>query len=110
MNGNGDELLDLMARIGILDCSHLVSALAEVGGRCPWCQRLVCKACMFTCCRCNRNLCIEHRSIVDEKPYCSTCYRIEFAKKAVIGAGRFTVGTVRFIGKAMDWFASGLRS
>jgi hypothetical protein len=59
----------------ILDCGH--PARGNLGGRCHFCDSLVCKACVALCCCCGLATCPSDRVIADfdggSKPYCRSC-------------------------------------
>lgn len=59
----------------ILDCGH--PARNNLGGRCHYCDSLICKSCVFICSSCGHALCNLHcvKRNFDgaEKPYCRDC-------------------------------------
>ena len=59
----------------ILDCGH--PARGNLGGRCHFCDGLVCKNCILICSSCGHSICNLHCVITifdgQNKPYCRDC-------------------------------------
>lgn len=67
INVIGDEYL--------LDCGH--PARSNLGGRCHFCDGLICRACIALCSSCGHSACPQDRVIAnfdgENKPYCRSC-------------------------------------
>ena len=61
--------------IYILDCGH--PARGNLGGRCHYCDSLVCRTCIFICQSCGLAVCNLHVAFANfdgqSKPYCKNC-------------------------------------
>ena len=74
--GNNNETDNLIARNEvILDCGH--PARGNLGGRCHYCDSLVCRTCIYICSFCGHAICNLHCVIANfdgrNKSYCRDC-------------------------------------
>ena len=74
--GNNNETDNIIINdIHILDCGH--TSQNNLGGRCHYCDSLVCSNCISLCSSCGHSICPQDTVIanVDEqnRPYCRSC-------------------------------------